>query len=305
VDFYEQLTGIAPNIRVLKDEPMKAHTTFRVGGPADYLVYVSNAAELKAVLELGGLCGLESFILGNGSNLLVSDEGFRGLVVAFERPEHPIHIIEKTENGETVEIPAGAMLAAAARAVASEGLAGFEFAAGIPGTLGGAVLMNAGAYGGEIKDCLISASILTKDGQVQEFTKEELELSYRHSILMENGGVVLSATFAFTYGEKEEINSKIEEFNARRREKQPLEYPSAGSTFKRPEGYFAGKLIQDAGLSGHLIGGAQVSEKHCGFIINKGDATAADIKYLIDFVITRVADSFGVTLEPEVRFLGF
>ncbi len=303
--FFEQLSNIAPQVRILKDEAMKNHTTFRVGGPADYLVYVSNAAELKAVFEAGKSENLDIFVLGNGSNLLVSDEGFRGVVVAFERPEHPIHIIDKTENGETIEIPAGAMLSAAARAVASEGLKGFEFAAGIPGTLGGAVVMNAGAYGGEIKDSLVSALVLESDGSLRERTAEELELSYRHSVLQTEGGVVISATFSFEYGNPEEIQGKIEELAAKRREKQPLEYPSAGSTFKRPEGYFAGKLIEEAGLKGHQIGGAQVSEKHCGFIINRENATAADIKYLIDYVIMRVADGFGVTLEPEVRFLGF
>lgn len=305
MDFYENLMTYLPDVRVLRDEPLSKHTTFKVGGPADYFIFVKNASELAAVLTLCKTENVESFIIGNGSNLLVSDEGFRGAVIAFERPEHPIRILEKSGEGEIVEIPAGALLSASARAIAAEGLQGFEFAAGIPGTLGGAVVMNAGAYGGEIKDAIVSATVLTPSGEITELCKDVLDLSYRHSAIMESGCIVISAKFIFEYGNRDEINSVIEELNAKRREKQPLEYPSAGSTFKRPEGYFAGKLIEEAGLRGHSLGGARVSEKHCGFIINSGDATATDIRELINYVIYKVNETSGVTLEPEVRFLGF
>lgn len=305
MDFYESLKTYLPDVRVLRDEPLSKHTTFKVGGPADYLIYVKNAAELSAVLTLCKTEEIKSFVLGNGSNLLVSDDGFRGAVITFERPEHPIRILEKNGEGEIIEIPAGALLSAAARAIAAEGLKGFEFAAGIPGTLGGAVVMNAGAYGGEIKDAVVSALVLTAEGEIKELSREELDLSYRHSSIQKNGSIVISAKFIFEYGNRDEINSVIEELNAKRREKQPLEYPSAGSTFKRPEGYFAGKLIEEAGLRGHALGGARVSEKHCGFIINSGDATATDIRELINYVIYKVNETSGVTLEPEVRFLGF
>ncbi len=304
MDLLESLKAAAPKGRVLQNEPMSLHTTFRLGGPADYFVYVQDAFELARVQTVCKDAKTPFYMIGNGSNVLVSDNGIRGVVGAFERPEHPILITEKTAEGERVEIPAGAMLSAAAKAIAAEGLKGFEFAAGIPGTLGGAVLMNAGAYGGEIKDRIESATVLS-DGKLVTRSKEELDLSYRHSSIMDSGETVVSATFFFEYGDKEEILSTIEELSEKRRAKQPLEYPSAGSTFKRPEGYFAGKLIQDAGLAGFGIGGAEVSAKHSGFIVNKGNACASDVKQLIDEVIKRVEESFGVTLEPEVRFLGF
>ena len=303
VDFYEILNQIQ-GVRVLKNEPMSQHTTFRIGGPADFFVSVKDC---NARARVSAACREEEIpliILGNGSNVLVSDAGIRGVVAAFERPEHPIRILEKTDEGQRIEIPAGALLSAAARAIAQEGLEGFEFAAGIPGTLGGAVLMNAGAYGGEIKDCIESANSFA-DGTMVSREAKDLKLSYRHSIFMENGETVVFATFFFKYGNKEEIFKKIDELNARRREKQPLEYPSAGSTFKRPEGNFAGKLIQDAGLAGVAVGGAMVSPKHCGFIVNCGGATAADVKNLMDEVIAKVEKEFQVRLEPEVRLLGF
>ncbi len=303
MDLFKELKAAIEG-RVLQDEPMSLHTTFKVGGPADYFCIVKNAEELLKVQKILEGAGVTPFIIGNGSNLLVADEGIRGCVIAFERPEYPIRIFDKTAEGVSLEIPAGALLSAAAKAIAREGLKGFEFAAGIPGTLGGAVLMNAGAYGGEIKDSLLSAKTF-KNGEIFTRSKDELELGYRHSKLMETGEIVLSAEFFFEYGDKDEILAKIEELNAKRREKQPLEFPSAGSTFKRPEGYFAGKLIQDTGLAGFSVGGAQVSEKHCGFVINKGNATASDVKQLIDEVTKRVNEKFGVTLEPEVRFLGF
>ncbi|MBO7402737.1 MAG: UDP-N-acetylmuramate dehydrogenase [Lachnospiraceae bacterium] len=303
MDLFKELKAAVEG-RVLKDEPMSLHTTFKVGGPADYFMIIKGADELAKVEKILETYGVPAFVVGNGSNLLVSDEGIRGCVITFERPEYPIRIYDKSAEGVNVEIPAGTLLSAAAKAVAREGLKGFEFAAGIPGTLGGAVLMNAGAYGGEIKDSILTAKVF-RDGEILTLSKDELSLSYRHSSLMETGGVILSAEFFFEYGDKDQIFARIEELNAKRREKQPLEYPSAGSTFKRPEGYFAGKLIQDAGLAGFSVGGAAVSEKHCGFVINKGGATASDVKKLIDEVIQRVQESAGVTLEPEVRFMGF
>lgn len=288
----------------LLDEPMSRHTTFRVGGPAQYYVTVSNAEELVQVVKLCKEYKVALTVLGNGSNVLVSDKGLEGVVLRLGG-EFLECRTEATADG-TLHVTAGAgmLLSALSMQVAKEGFQGFEFAAGIPGSVGGAVVMNAGAYGGEIKDCICSVRYLNTDGELVKAAKDGLQLSYRHSIFSDGAGIVLSADFVFTPGNKEDILAKIEELGKKRREKQPLEFPSAGSTFKRPEGYFAGKLIMDAGLAGFCVGGAAVSEKHCGFVINRGNATAEDVYHLMQAVSEKVKESAGVTLEPEVKLLG-
>ena len=269
---YNELLKIMSEEQVKTEEPMKNHTTFRVGGPAEFFVMPRTAEEVKKVIDL---CRRESFpyyIIGNGSNLLVSDQGYRGVVLQIYKE---MSCIEIEEN--VIVAQAGALLSAIANKALENGLTGFEFAAGIPGTLGGACVMNAGAYGGEMKDVLEEVTVLTEEGEVLTIPKENLELGYRTSIIARKGYTVLEARIQLRGGEKEAIKSLMEELKDKRVSKQPLEYPSAGSTFKRPEGYFAGKLIQDAGLRGFSVGGAQVSEKHCGFVINRENATAADV----------------------------
>ena len=296
---YNELLKIMSEEQVKTEETMKNHTTFRVGGPAEFFVMPRTAEEVKKVIDL---CRRESFpyyIIGNGSNLLVSDQGYRGVVLQIYKE---MSYIEVEEN--VVVAQAGALLSAIANKALENGLTGFEFAAGIPGTLGGACVMNAGAYGGEMKDVLEEVTVLTEEGEVLTIPKENLELGYRTSIIARKGYTVLEARIQLRGGEKEAIKSLMEELKDKRVSKQPLEYPSAGSTFKRPEGYFAGKLIQDAGLRGFSVGGAQVSEKHCGFVINRENATAADVAELMRQVSARVEEEFGVKLEPEVKRLG-
>lgn len=288
---------------VSESEAMSRHTTFRIGGPARVFVSPDNIDKIINTIELLKKEEQEYFILGNGSNLLVADEGYNGIVVSTENLKELN--IEKEDGDMTyIYAQAGVMLSRAAVLASESSLTGFEFAGGIPGSIGGAVSMNAGAYGGEIKDVIVSADVLMEDGSVVKMTNKELELSYRNSIIQKKNLVVLSAEFALKKGKKEEILAKMKDFSTRRRDKQPLEYASAGSTFKRPEGYFAGKLIEDAGLRGFRIGDAQVSEKHCGFVINRGNATASQIAELIREVQKRVYDNSGVHLEPEVKFLG-
>ena len=304
--FYEELCKlITEEESVLREEPMKNHTTFRVGGPAEYFVTVSETETLQAVIKLCNRAKMPWFVLGNGSNLLVSDAGVKGVVLRLSGKFAECEIKENIQNGTADAVAGGGMLLSAfAMKLAKKGFSGFEFAAGIPGSVGGAVMMNAGAYGGEIKDCITKAEVVTEDGECRIFSAEELQLSYRHSILSEQKGVVTKAWFSFPIGSKLYILSNIELLNRQRREKQPLEYPSAGSTFKRPEGNFAGKLIMEAGLAGKQIGGAAVSEKHCGFVINKENATAADIYALMQYVIETVEANSGIRLEPEVKLLG-
>lgn len=304
--FYEELCNIiTEEERVLREEPMKNHTTFRVGGPAEFFVTVTTTEELQATVRLCNRNAVSWFVLGNGSNLLVSDAGVRGVVLRLGGEFTECEIKEKIECGEADAVAGGGMLLSSfAMQLAKKGFSGFEFAAGIPGSVGGAVMMNAGAYGGEIKDCITKAEIVTADGECKVLSAEELQLSYRHSILTEMKGIVTKAWFSFPIGSKLYILSNIEMLNRKRKEKQPLEYPSAGSTFKRPEGNFAGKLIMEAGLAGKQIGGAAVSEKHCGFVINKENATAADIYALMQHVIQTVEETSGIRLEPEVKLLG-
>lgn len=298
-NFKEELYTIIEKARVMEAEPMKAHTTFRVGGPADYFVVPKNAEEVAGVIRLCKEYDVPYFVEGNGSNLLVGDKGIRGVVLQIFKSMSNICV-----EGEQITAQAGASLAQIANAALAESLAGFEFAAGIPGTLGGAVVMNAGAYGGEMKDVLASVKVLTEEGEVLELAADELELGYRTSIIPKKNYIVLEARILLKKGNQEEIKGYMDELRKKRIEKQPLEYPSAGSTFKRPEGYFAGKLIQDAGLKGFTVGGAQVSEKHSGFVINKGNATAADIMSLMEQVTELVKKDSGITLEPEVKRVG-
>ena len=299
MSFYQKLISVIDEKRVYKDEPMKSHTTFRVGGPADYFVCPKCNSEVKKIVELCKSEEMPFYILGNGSNLLVGDKGYRGVVIQIYKGMNDIEV-----QGEHIYVEAGALLSRIGSIALEAELTGFEFAAGIPGTVGGAVVMNAGAYGGEMKDILESVVVLTPEGEVKELKQEELELGYRTSIIAKKEYVVLSAIFKLSYGNKEAIREKMNELKIQRTTKQPLEYPSAGSTFKRPEGYFAGKLIQDAGLRGFQVGGAQVSEKHCGFVINKDNATAADIVELMNQVSAIVKEKFDVELEPEVKRLG-
>ncbi len=299
LDFYNQLINCIDKERVLVDEPMKQHTTFRVGGNADYFVMPQNAKEVKNIVALCKKADMPYYILGNGSNLLVGDKGYRGVIIQIYREMNHIRI-----DGDKVIAQAGALLSRVGTATLEAELTGFEFAAGIPGTVGGAVVMNAGAYGGEMKDIIASATVLTQDGDIITINKEDLELGYRTSVIAKKGYVVLEAEYQLQKGDKEAIRARMDELKCQRVTKQPLEYPSAGSTFKRPEGYFAGKLIQDAGLRGFQVGGAQVSEKHCGFVINKDQATAADIRELMRQVSDKVMQEFGVKLEPEVKTLG-
>ena len=298
-NIYNQLIQIIDKTRVLIDEPMKKHTTFRVGGNADYFVMPRTTEEVQKVVALCKNENLPYYILGNGSNLLVGDKGYRGVIIQIYKEMNKI-IVE----GECIRAQAGALLSKVGSVALEAGLTGFEFAAGIPGAVGGAVVMNAGAYGGEMKDILASATVLTEDGTILTLKNEELELGYRTSIIAKKNYIVLEAEYQLQRGDEAEIRAKMDELKKQRVTKQPLEYASAGSTFKRPEGYFAGKLIQDAGLRGFQVGGAQVSEKHCGFVINKGDATAADIVELMNQVSEKVYQEFGVTLEPEVKRLG-
>ena len=297
--FYDKLNNVIGKDSILIDEPMSRHTTFRVGGPADFFVTPKAKEEVRDVIRICKEAGMPYYIIGNGSNLLVSDAGYRGVIVQIYK-----EMKEVTVEGDLVKAQAGALLSGiAAKALEAE-LSGFEFASGIPGTIGGACVMNAGAYGGEMKDVLESVTVLTGEGKIIELGRNELELGYRTSVIAKKGYIVLGAALKLERGDGEKIKTYMDELKEKRVTKQPLEYPSAGSTFKRPEGYFAGKLIEDAGLRGFQVGGAQVSEKHCGFVINRDHATAADIMELMRQVQIRVKENSGVDLEPEVKRLG-
>ncbi|MDE7313848.1 MAG: UDP-N-acetylmuramate dehydrogenase [Eubacterium sp.] len=296
--FYKQLCSVLAKDQILCDEPMSRHTTFRAGGAADFYV----TPRVEQVAEVLALCKKEAVacqVIGNGSNLLVGDLGIRGVVLAFAKQAAAVQA-----EGCCVRAQAGALLSQAAGAAWKAGLGGLEFAAGIPGSVGGAVVMNAGAYGGECKDVLRQVTALTQEGEVVTLRNTELALSYRHSCIPERGLTVLEAEFALQPKPQEEILALMDDLKKRRAQKQPLEYPSAGSTFKRPEGFFAGKLIMEAGLAGAAVGGAKVSEKHCGFVINAGNASASEILALIRKVQTRVFEHSGVKLEMEVKCMG-
>lgn len=285
--------------RLILSEPMSLHTTFRIGGPARFFAVPGDERDLAALIRL---CGERDFpwaILGNGSNLLVDDEGYGGLVISLAENWGGC-----VQEGNCLRVGAGLLLPRAARAALAASLSGMEFASGIPGTIGGALTMNAGAYGREMKDVVRSVRVMARDGQIRVLDREELGLGYRTSRIPKEGYVVLEALLELAPGDPEAIRETMEDLSARRKEKQPLEYPSAGSTFKRPEGHFAGKLIEEAGLKGYRIGGAQVSEKHCGFVINRDNATAADVLALCAYVEKRVEETSGVKLEMEVKRLG-
>lgn len=299
MNIYKELCKIVSEDQILKDEPMGKHTTFRAGGKADYLVMPSNEEQVRDLVLLLKKENVPYYVMGNGSNLLVRDQGFKGVIIQIARKMNQIRV-----EGETIYAQAGALLSKIAAQALGEGLTGFEFASGIPGTLGGAVMMNAGAHGGEMKQVIVNACVLTSAGEIAVIPADLMELGYRTSVFAKNQDIILSAQLKLEYGNEAVIREYMDELKEQRVSKQPLEYPSAGSTFKRPEGYFAGKLIQDAGLRGFQVGGAQVSEKHCGFVINKDHATATDILSLMEQVSDKVEAKFGVRLEPEVKIIG-
>lgn len=295
----EQLQQFLPENRLLQQESMARHTTFRVGGPATLYAELISEEEMSKALHILQEQKEDYYLIGNGSNLLVSDSGYPGVILHFAKEYSQVQV-----EGNRVICQSGASLAVVARAALEAGLTGFAFAAGIPGSIGGAIVMNAGAYGGEMKQVVESVRLMDAQGNIVVKTCEEMDFSYRHSILKDTFYVVLSVTLCLQPGDKEQIKQEMDTLAMQRREKQPLEYPSAGSTFKRPEGYFAAKLIQDAGLRGLAVGDAQVSEKHCGFVVNKGNATATEIYQLMQEIIARVEKDAQVTLEPEVILLG-
>ncbi len=299
VSIFDYIEKIVPKENILFNEPMSRHTTFRVGGAAKCLIKINNKEQLKKLVPYLQITGQKYFILGNGSNLLVGDRGYSGIVVKLDDGNGSI-----TVEGERMKVSAGTLLGKAAMEAKENSLTGMEFASGIPGTIGGAIVMNAGAYGGEMKQIVESVEVMNREGEILVLDNDTMEFGYRTSVIKSRPFVILETVLALKKGDKEEIGAKMEELAKHRREKQPLEYASAGSTFKRPEGYFAGKLIMDAGLRGFSIGGARVSEKHCGFVINSGNATAADIREVIEEVQQCVKAKFGVALEREVIYLG-
>ena len=295
-------------MKILKNEPLKQHTSFRVGGPAKVYVIPEDIEELQKLIRFLHEEKLPYDIIGNGTNLLVSDAGVDHVVVEIGRALEGIELLPEANASDEktyyIRVLAGTLLSKAAQFAATQELSGMEALRGIPGTLGGAVTMNAGAYGTEMKDVLYSVDVLTPEGELRTLTPAELALGYRHSVIPERGYVVVAATLALRKGDPAEIKARMADFQNRRKEKQPLDKASAGSTFKRPEGYFAGKLIEDTGLRGFRHGGAQVSEKHCGFVINDGTARAADIYWLIGEVRKRVLLEQHVELTPEVKLWG-
>lgn len=295
----EVIKAYVPEGDVLEREPMSRHTTFRIGGEAACFVKISSMEQLKKLLHYFRQVELPYFVIGNGSNLLVSDEGYEGIILQVGDRFGRIEV-----KGTRMEVQAGALLSSVARCAMEHGLTGLEFASGIPGTTGGGVVMNAGAYGGEMKQVVREVTVLSKEGEILTLAGEDMEFGYRTSVIRNRSFIVLQVALELSCGDKKEIQATMEELGRRRREKQPLEYPSAGSTFKRPEGYFAGKLIMDAGLRGYSAGGAQVSEKHCGFVVNRGNATARDVAAVVKEVQERVKDKFGVPLEQEIIYLG-
>lgn len=294
----EQLVDISGEQNVIQNEPMKRHTTFRIGGPCDIFIKPRSIEEIRQIIEVVKENKVPYYVVGNGSNLLVSDDGYRGVIINLFN-----NFSDITVEGNTITASAGALLGKIGYTALKNSLTGFEFATGIPGTLGGAVVMNAGAYGGEMKDVLSEVTVLTKEGELLTLKADELELGYRTSIIAKKDYIVLEGKIQLKPGEPDKIKAVIDDLAFRRRDKQPLEYPSAGSTFKRPKDNFAGKLIMDAGLRGYTSGGAMVSDKHCGFVINKGDATCEDVIKLTDHVKEEVKNQFGIELELEVKKL--
>lgn len=295
----EYLKKYVSEDRILLNEPMSTHTTFKVGGEAKALVSISNSDELISLIPLLIEEQEPYYVKGNGSNILVGDKGYNGVILELSSKFNKIEC-----DGNVITAQAGALMSSIAKVACDNSLTGFEFASGIPGTIGGGVVMNAGAYGGELKDVIKSVTVMNPEGEILVLNNQSMNFGYRTSVIKSRPFTVLEAVIELNPGSKEQIESKMSELNLRRRQKQPLEYPSAGSTFKRPEGYYAGQLIMEAGLRGYTIGGAQVSEKHCGFVVNKGNATAADVYEVILEVQERVKKKFDVNLEPEIIFLG-
>ena len=298
-ELMERLAGRCPGLELREHEPMAKHTSFRVGGPVRLMALPRTAEEAVRVVQAAAELGIKPFFMGNGSNLLVADGGWEGLIV---KTFDGLSALEG--KGDTLRAGSGLLLSRLANAALDRGLTGLEFAHGIPGSLGGGVTMNAGAYGGELKDVLVNVTVMDREGNILKKTPEELCMGYRTSSVLSEEYVVLEAEINLEKGDRRLIRARMDDLAARRREKQPLEYPSAGSTFKRPEGYFAGKLIDDAGLRGFRVGGAQVAEKHCGFVINREQATAADVMELCRRVSGAVKEQFGVELEMEVKTIG-
>lgn len=298
---YDILSRFIPADRVSTEEPMANHTSFKVGGPAEVYVQPASVDELRRVIEECRRCGVSFAVLGHGSNVLVPDGGLRGVVIQLTGCFGRCWVDDSNKGCLSAE--AGASLSSLAHLAMQEGLSGLEFASGIPGSVGGAVFMNAGAYGQDISDVCTEVTVLMPDGEIAAFSRDEMGFGYRKSSVQENGGIILSAKFATEPSDKDAVSERMRELNLRRRESQPLEFPSAGSTFKRPQGHYAGKLIEDCGLKGFAVGGAQVSEKHAGFIINTGGATAYDICTLVAHIQSVVKERYGVNLEPEVKIL--
>ena len=296
----QALRKFVPEENICLQESMASHTTFRIGGLADCFVQLENTEQLIKVQKYLSQVGVPFFILGNGSNLLVSDTGFRGVILQIGPKMNRV-----TVEGNVIVAQAGASMAQIARTAMEHGLTGMEFASGIPGTIGGGVVMNAGAYGGELSQIVTQVNVVNSEGEIMELDNETMEFGYRTSTIRNNPFTVTEVILRLEKGDRQQIRERMEELAARRREKQPLEYPSAGSTFKRPAGYYAGQLIMEAGLRGFQCGGAKVSDKHCGFVINTGNATAEDVRKLIREVQARVKDQFNVDLETEVLFLGW
>ena len=296
----QALRKFVPEENICLQESMASHTTFRIGGLADCFVQLENTEQLIMVRKYLSQVGVPFFVLGNGSNLLVSDEGFRGVILQIGPKMNRV-----TVEGSVIVAQAGASMAQIARTAMEHELTGMEFASGIPGTIGGGVVMNAGAYGGELSRIVTQVNVVNSEGGIMELDNETMEFGYRTSTIRNNSFTVTEVILRLEKGDRQQIRERMEELAARRREKQPLEYPSAGSTFKRPAGHYAGQLIMEAGLRGFQCGGAKVSDKHCGFVINTGNATAEDVRKLIREVQARVKDQFNVDLETEVLFLGW
>lgn len=296
---YTELIRLLSPHKVRLQEPLKNHTTFRIGGPADCMVFPESAADLAVILDYGRKHGMSVFFFGLGSNLLVGDRGIRGISIKVGERLKGI-----TVSGNMLEAYAGTSLASCAKTAARNALGGMEFAEGIPGSIAGAVVMNAGAYGGEMKDIVSEVTVINAAGQLHTYEKEDLEFSYRHSRFTGSKDLIIKVKLQLYEAEEQKVWQQMKTFAEQRRAKQPLEYPSAGSAFKRPEGRFVGPLLEEMGLKGYQIGGAQVSTKHAGFIINKGDATAWDVRRLINFIQTKVLEEYGIILEPEIKMVG-
>ncbi|MBO5505974.1 MAG: UDP-N-acetylmuramate dehydrogenase [Clostridia bacterium] len=299
MDIFNELSKFTNPENILKDEPMKNHTTFKIGGNADFLVSPSSMDEISNIISFLKENDINFAVIGNGSNLLVSDKGFRGVIIRLHK-----NFCGFSVEGDCITAEGGILLSRLANIALENSLTGFEFASGIPGSLAGATFMNAGAYGPELKDVILEVTFIDKNNEIKTIGVDECDFGYRTSYFSKNNAIVLSVKLKLSKGDRAEIKKTMDELNKRRSDKQPLTFPSAGSVFKRPVGHFAGALVEQAGLKNYSIGGAMVSEKHAGFIINTGDATCEDVLNLIEYIKKTVYDKFGVTLEPEVRMLG-